>query len=77
MTNSDNNTIPDPSSEDTAGEEKIKRQKRWKIFGWSVIGLLGGLILANMFFWVEPAVNQTAFIVLFIAYVIYFILRRR
>ncbi len=75
--------IHDPEKNEMNGEQtavdeaKIRRQQRWKIFGWCVIGLLGALILANFFFFVEPVFNRVGMAVLLVAYLAYVVLRRR
>lgn len=77
MTETDNNQIPPIIEEDAEDKDKIRRRRRWKVFGWSVIGIMSALIVANFLFHVDPGINQAAIIVLFVAYLIYVILRRR
>lgn len=71
---SDNQEMLDEPAVD---EKKVIRQQRWKIFGWCVIGLLGTLILANFFFYIDPVINRVGMVVLLVAYIAYVILRRR
>ena len=77
MTESDNNQIPPTIGEDAEDQDKIRRRRRWKVFGWTVIGMMSALIIANFLFHVDPGINQAAIVVLFIAYIIYVFLRRR
>jgi hypothetical protein len=77
MSDPENNEIISDDEDLVIDEAKIKRQIRWKIFGWCVIGLMTILILTNLIINVEPVINQAAIAVLFVAYVTYIILRRR
>ena len=67
------------TAEDTgmAEDQKIQRQRNWKIFGWAVIGLMAVIIILNYTINVEPVINQIAIGVLFLAYIVYVILRKR
>lgn len=54
-----------------------KRRQRWKVFGWGVIAAMALLLAVNQFIFVDPDLNRILLIVLFVAYVVYVVLRRR
>ncbi|MCB0833395.1 MAG: hypothetical protein KDC45_08030 [Bacteroidetes bacterium] len=52
-------------------------RRRWRLFGWTVIGLMIGLIILNMAGLRNPDVNKVAMITFVAAYLVYVIFRRR
>lgn len=77
MNQDENTNSSAPEETEFTDYARLRRQRNWKIFGWTVIGLMAAVIILNYVVMVEPILNQVAIAVLFLSYVVYVIFRKR
>jgi hypothetical protein len=63
---------PDPGA-----DAKRIRARRWQIYGWSVIGLMGIAVVLNLLDLLTPDINKYLLGLIMAAYGVYIFFRRR
>ncbi len=70
-------TKPSPSDPASETDTRLRRGRRWRLYGWSVIGLMAAAVALNLFDLIDPEVNRFLLPLIVVAYVIYVIFRKR
>lgn len=70
-------TNPSQSDSTSENDTRIRRARRWRIYGWCVIGLMAATIVLNLLDLIDPEVNRFVLPLIIMAYVVYVIFRKR